>query len=116
MKYEVKFWQESRMTRGMHIATLIIDVGKIYDDWETSGSDPRIFLVGVEGKGLASLESYGSMYLYEHLISTDPLLFCNWAEPTGKLHVGLTGHGTVFRTMPSTWNKTSFFCEVTKKL
>ncbi len=100
----------------MHIATLVVDVGKIYDDWETASSDPKLFVIGKEGKGTASLEDYGSMFLYEHMLSTDSLLLCNWTADSGKLYVGKTGNGTIYKTKPPSWNDTSFLCEVTKKL
>ncbi|NNE67594.1 MAG: hypothetical protein HKN33_13605 [Pyrinomonadaceae bacterium] len=116
MKFEVKFWEEKNMMRGKHISTLVIDIGRIYDDWETASSDPKLFVIGNEGKGLASLEKYGSMYLYEHVVSTKPLLLCNWTHKTGKLWVGLRGDGTIYKTKPSHWKNTHFQCEVTKKL
>lgn len=116
MKYDVKFWQETDLVRGMHISTLVVDVGTVYDDWETAGSDPGLFVIGTEGKGTAALRKYGSMYLYEHIASIDPLMLCNWRIKTGKLFVGLTGAGTIYKTKPSNWNDTDFQCEVTKKL
>lgn len=114
MKHEVKFWQEHGLTRGRHIATLIVDEGTIYNDWETSPSDPGLFVIGREGRGMTSLEGYGSMYLYEHMLSTQPLLLCNWITQTGRLSVGLRGSGTIYNTTPPTWNNTHFQCEVTK--
>ena len=116
MKYEIKFWQETNLVRGMHIATLVVDVGRVYDDWETAGSDPGLFVIGTEGKGTASLMKYGSMFLYENIISIDSLLLCNWQIKTGKLFVGLRGSGTIYKTKPSNWNNTDFQCDVIKKL
>ena len=116
MKHKVKFWQEVNLSRGRHVATLIVDEGRFYNDWETARSDPGLFVIGTEGKGMTSLKDYGSMYLYEHVLSTDPLVLCNWNRRTGSLSVGLTGYGTIYRTTPSSWNNTDFQCEVTKRV
>jgi hypothetical protein len=116
MRYEVKFWQEVNLVSGRHIATLVVDVGTLYNDWETASSDPGLFVIGAEGEGIASLEDYGSMYLYEHILSTEVLLLCNWRISTGRLWVGLTGFGTIYKTNPSHWNNTHFRCRVTKRL
>lgn len=115
MKYEVKFWKETSMVRGRHIASVVVDVGTVYDDWETASSDPGLFVIGAEGKGIAKLRDYGSMYLKEHILSTNVLLLCNWRMKTGTLFVGLTGYGTIYETKPAHWNKTDFQCEVTRK-
>jgi hypothetical protein len=115
MKYEVKLWKEVDLQRGAHIATVIVDVGRIYDDWETSGSDPGYFVIGKEGKGTAQLRSYGAMYFREHALAIDILLLNNWTKSTGKLSVGLKGSGEIYKATPSSWNNTNFRSEVTKR-
>jgi hypothetical protein len=116
MKHEVKFWEDHDLRRGRHIATLVVDEGTFYNDWETADSDPGYFVIGKEGMGKAALRDYGSMYLYEQILSVDPLLLCNWRINTGSLSVGMSGYGTIYTTTPSSWNKTSFQCEVTRKV
>ena len=114
MKYEVKFWREVDMSVGIHIATLNIDVGVVYDDWETSSSDPGYFVIGKEGKGTASLVNYGAMYLYEHALAVDILVLNNWKTKTGKLSVGMTGWGKIYKTTPASWSNTNFVSKVTR--
>ena len=116
MKYEVKFWNDVPDKCGVLLATLVVDIGTFYDDWETSRHDPGRLRIGAEGRGTAQLKGYGSMYLYEHVLSSEILLLNNWTKKTGKLYVGLTGHGRIYRAKPGTWNDTPFKSQVTRRL
>lgn len=115
MKYEIKLWENIDYTQGRHLCTLIVEVGTIYDDWETARTDPRKFVIGKEGKGIARLKDHGSLYLYEHIFSSDILLLNNWTQPKRNLSVGMQGFGVIYKTRSRHWNETRFISQVTRK-
>lgn len=115
MRYEIQLWENVSYVAGQHLSTLVVDVGTIYDDWETSKTDPRKFVIGSEGKGIASLKSYGSLYLYEHILSTEILLLNNWDQRRGSLSVGMTGTGVIYKSRSTFWSNTRFISKVTRQ-
>jgi len=113
MRYVVKIWKEVDYQPGPHISTIGIDEGYVYDDWWTSKYDPGLFRIGEKGEGQCTMESYGSIYLWDGLVSLDIVALFNFEN--GDFKIGARGWGRVKVTTPPTYNQTAVVVEITNR-